>query len=55
MSDGWFTMTLSTPGVSDVWQAKDLREDDFGCVTTEGVMGGVSRKWANKRLGKKWD
>ncbi len=51
MRDGWFTMTLPTPpGVSDVWQTKSLREGDFVCVATKGVMAHFAEVWQIKDL-----
>jgi len=38
------------PGVSDVWQAKDLRKGDFGSVAMIGLTGEISEVWQMKEL-----
>src|ERR1700756_515964 len=44
-----------TPCFSDVWQAKDLLEPDFGCVARKGVTdafcGSVAGKGLRGQLG----
>ncbi len=37
-------------GVSDVWQAKDLREGVFGSVAMAGLTGEFSEVWQGKDL-----
>jgi hypothetical protein len=37
-------------GVSDVWQAKELREGDFGSVAMLGLTGENSEVWQMKEL-----
>ena len=39
-----------TPGDSDVWQTKTLRELDFGCVAMIRLMGGFFGSVARKGL-----
>jgi hypothetical protein len=38
------------PGVSDVWQAKDLRKGDFGSVAMIGLTGEILEVWQMKEL-----
>ncbi len=41
----WLCHGRPPGGVSDVWQAKDLRKGDFGSVATAGLMGEISEVW----------
>jgi len=41
----------SPRGVSDVWQAKDLRRSDFGSVAMIGLTDEFSDVWQRKDLG----
>jgi len=43
-------MTGHPGGVSQVWQAKDLREAVFGSVANKGVMGEILEVWQGKNL-----
>jgi len=38
------------PGGSYVWQTKDFKSNDFGCVASKGVMGEFRGCVATKRL-----
>lgn len=40
-------------GVMDVWQAKDLRKRDFGCVAIAGLTGEILDLWQMKELGER--
>src|SRR3977135_3678535 len=51
LRDGCFTITISAPGVSDVWQTKGLKEGDFGSVARKELTGEFSDVWQGKDLG----
>ena len=51
MRDGCFTIMISAPGVSDMWQTKGLKEGDFGSVARKELTGEFSDVWQGKDLG----
>ena len=47
-------LRVTPRGVSDVWQAKDLREGVFGSVAMIGVTGDFLEVWQGKGLAALW-
>jgi hypothetical protein len=39
---------VGPPIFADVWQTKDFKSNDFGCVAKKGVMGEFFASVANK-------
>jgi len=46
-------MTRGYRGVSEVWQAKELREGVFGSVANTGVTGEILEVWQGKDLAER--
>ena len=52
--NGAGTMTKHPPGVSQVWQAKRLREGVLGSVASKGLTGEILEVWQRKNLAGFW-